>query len=84
MDQSPVYFCMTQKQTMAKSGSRTVNGRTTKNPTKHVTVALTVMASGTFLPPVVIFEGQPKGCIAQMFSTFNDSAKYCPIQSRGH
>ena len=32
MDQSPVYFCMTQKQTLAKSGSRTVNGWTTKIP----------------------------------------------------
>ena len=38
--------------------------------------ALTVMASGTFLPPVVIFEGQPKGSIAQTFLTFNDGAKY--------
>ena len=30
-----------------------------------------------FPPLVVIFEGQPKGCIAWTFSTFNDGAKYC-------
>jgi hypothetical protein len=41
MDQTPVYFSMTPKTTLALKGSRTVNARKSTSSTVRVTVAVT-------------------------------------------
>ena len=77
MDETPIFFSMTNTKTLAVTGSRTVNARQSKNASKRVTVAVSVTASGTVLKPMVIFEGKPSGRIAREFPEFNPRAMYC-------
>ena len=77
MDETPMYFSMAHSKTLAVAGSRTVNGRQTKNATKLVTVAVTVTASGKSLKPMVIYEGKPSGRIVWEFPSYNPGGVYC-------
>ena len=77
MDETPIYFDMALPRTLAVAGSRTVNGRLSKNPTKRVTVAVTVTASGKFLKPMIIYEGKPNGRIVREFPQYNPGGIYC-------
>lgn len=58
MDQTPTYFSMTPKTTLAPRGSRTVNARTSTSSTVRVTVAVTVTAAGDTLPFLLVFKGE--------------------------
>jgi hypothetical protein len=59
MDQTPVYFSMTPKGTLALKGARTVNARSSTSSTVRVTVAVTITASGDTLPFLLVFKGTP-------------------------
>ena len=64
MDQTPVYFSMSSKQTSVVIGKKTIHICTSANDTKHVTVVVTITADGTLLPFTLVFKGKPKGKIA--------------------
>ena len=77
MDQTPVYFSMAPKKTLAKKGEKTVHIRTSTSDTKRATVAVTICADGTVLPSVVIFKGKPGGRIEKTeFATFPPNHQY--------
>jgi hypothetical protein len=65
MDQTPVYFSMNAKRTCEVIEKKTIHIRTSTNDTKHVTVAVTIMADGTLLPSTLVFKGKPNGRIVQ-------------------
>jgi hypothetical protein len=71
MDQTPVYFLMNAKRTLELIGEKMVHICTSSDDTKRVTVAVTIAADGMVLPMMLIFKGQPGGCIAKMeFATY--------------
>ena len=57
MDQTPLPFSFQSSKMLAKHGSTTIHVWKTTNGTKWATLALTVMADGNFLTPMVIFKG---------------------------
>jgi hypothetical protein len=63
MDQMPVYFGMSTKQTLEVVGKKTTHVRTSTNDNKRATVVVTITADGTVLPLMVIFKGKPNGRI---------------------
>ncbi len=65
MDQMPVFFSMSSKQTLEVIGTKTIHIRTSTNDTKRVTMAVTIMAGGTLLPSTLVFKGMPNGRIAK-------------------
>jgi hypothetical protein len=58
MDQTPVYYSMHEKNTLAKKGDRTVNVRTSQKDTERITVAVTISAAGDLLAPTIVFKGK--------------------------
>ena len=77
MDQTPLFFSMTPKRTLDKRGLRTVNVRKSSSSTMRVTMAVTVTAAGTTLPPYFVFKGKPGGRIEKReFTTFPEGAFY--------
>jgi len=57
MDQTPLHFSYHSSRTLEKRGKKTVNVRKSSSQTKRATAALTVMAAGDFLTPMIIFKG---------------------------
>ena len=57
MDQTPLPFSFQSSKMLAKHGLTMVHMRKMTNGTKQATLALTVMANGNFLTPMVIFKG---------------------------
>jgi len=47
MDQMPVFFCITRKETLEVIGVKTVHICTSTNDTKHATMAVTIAADGS-------------------------------------
>ena len=77
MDQTPVWFTMTPKRTLEKRGGKTVHVRSSTSRTVRATVAVTVTAGGTMLPPVLIFKGKPGGRIQKgEFKTYPSEGFY--------
>ncbi len=60
MDETPAYFDIIPGRTIDAKGQKSVLIRTTGCEKRHLTVTLTVTASGTMLPPFVIFKGKRK------------------------
>ncbi len=78
MDQTPVYFAMSTKQTLEVVGKKTIHVRMSTNNNKRATVAVLITADGTVLPLMVIFKGKPNGRIAKMeFATYPAPHHYC-------
>jgi hypothetical protein len=78
MDQTPIYFAMSVKQTLELVGKQTIHVRTSTNNTKWATVAVTITADGTVLPSMVIFKGKANGHIAKTeFATYPAPHRYC-------
>jgi hypothetical protein len=77
MDQTPVYISMNAKCTLELIGEKTVHIRTLSDDTKGVSVVVTIAADGTVLPLMLIFKGQPSGCIAKTeFATYTATHRY--------
>ena len=77
MDQSPIPFSFHSARTLEAKGTRTVHVHVSTSDTKRVTLAVTVDASGTMLPPMIIFKGAPNGRIANReFGTYPDGGHY--------
>ena len=70
MDQTPIFFSMVPRTTLHSVGACTVNVRTSTSSTMRVTVAVTITASGTVLPPMLIFKGKRGGRIVREFSQY--------------
>jgi hypothetical protein len=76
MDQTPIFFSMTPKTTLQARGSKTVSVRTSSDSTKRITVAVCVTASGSMLPPLLIFNAKPNGRVERALSNFPKGAHY--------
>jgi len=70
MDETPVYFDIVPGKTVDQVGTKSVRVRTTGSEKRHITVVLSVAASGDVLAPMIIFKGKrelklksPKGWI---------------------
>ena len=63
MDQTPIPFTFNQKSTLELIGQRTMHVRKSMSDTKRATCALTIMASGKMLDPLMVFKGKPNGRI---------------------
>jgi hypothetical protein len=63
MDQTSVYFLMHPTRTLEVLGKKTIVVWTTTNNTKHDIVALTIMAAGDQLVPMVVNKGTENGMI---------------------
>ena len=76
MDQTPIFLeCQKQKHSK-KKGLHTINALTCKGASKRVTVAVTVTAAGTFLPPMIVYKGKANGRIKRELRDYPDSAVY--------
>ena len=77
MDQTPVFFTSHSKQTLELKKVKTVNIGTSTKDTRWATLAVTVCADGTKLPPMLIFKGKQNGSFAaKEFSTFPTGCEY--------
>ena len=64
MDQTPVYFSMNAKPTLELIKNN-IYICTLTDDTMWVTVVVTICADGTLLPLVLVYKGQPNGCIVK-------------------
>jgi DDE superfamily endonuclease len=76
MDQTPVFFSMTPKRTIAEKGKKTINVRKSSGSTIRLTAALTITASGEALQPMIVYKGKPDGRIQRNFNTYPQGAIY--------
>ena len=68
MDQTPVFFSMSEGTTLEVEGSRTVNARSSCGSTMRVSVAVTVTASGEDLPELlIVFKGKRNGRLRRVW-----------------
>ena len=58
MDETPVFFDLVPNKTVEQQGNKSVIIRTSGSDKRHVTVILSVSASGDVLPTFVIFKGK--------------------------
>lgn len=58
MDETPMYFDMTNNKSVEKKGAKTVSICTTGAEKRHLTVVLAATADGQMLPPMIIFKGK--------------------------
>ena len=63
MDQTHVPFTLNAKKTLESVGQHTVHIRKSTNDTKRVPCAMTVLASGHVLTPLLVFKGAQNGQI---------------------
>jgi hypothetical protein len=70
MDQTPIYFSMEPKSTLALK--ETVNTRKSTSSTVRVTVAVAVTASGETLPWLLVFKGEPGKTIEKQMQKDGD------------
>ena len=64
MDQTLLWFLYHRSKTLAKRGTKTIHVCNMSSDTKRATAALTVLAAGEWLKPMIIFKGQSRGQIA--------------------
>ena len=76
MDQTPVFFSMSEGTTLEVEGSRAVNSRSSSGSTMRLSLALTVTASGDILTPFIVFKGKPNGRIQREFGTYPVGSHY--------
>ena len=85
MDQTPVFFSMESKKTLAKVGAKTVNVRSSNGDTKRATYAVSVTASGNIRKRFIItvsitFDSQKYLPAVVSFKSIHDMAKqYCDL-----
>ncbi len=65
MDQTPVYFESIGNYSIDFRGRKTINVITNGKEKQRITVALTVLADGKKLPPLIVYKGTPNGRIAK-------------------
>jgi DDE superfamily endonuclease len=75
MDQTPVFFSMTQKMTLDEHGTRSINVRASTGSAMRITVAISVTAAGGTLPLMIVYKGKPNGRIV---CDFTDATKVYP------
>lgn len=76
MDQTPYNISDSATRTLAKKGSKTVNGKDVKTSLGRITAMLTVCADGTKLPPMLIYKGKENGSIQGEFKQYTSQCKY--------
>ena len=71
MDETPIYFEMFSKTSVAKIGERSVNVKTFGSDRNRISLILCISANGLKLPPLIIFKGQLNGRIESLLSKNN-------------
>ena len=59
-DETAVYLDNQGNKTITKKEKKTVNVKTLKREKMRITVLLTITGDGKFLPPFIIFKGEPQ------------------------
>ena len=73
MDETPIYFELISKNTIAPIRAKSVNIRTNGGEKTRIIVILTIGADGRKLPPFLIFKGEKNG---KKESILNNCEKY--------
>lgn len=76
MDQTPYNPKETANRTLAKRGSKTVNGKEIKTSVGRITGCLAVCADGTKLPPLLVYKAKPTGSVVREVKTYCKGALY--------
>ena len=77
MDQTPIPYSFNQRSTLELIRWRTVHVRKSTSDMKWATCALTIMASGKMLDPLMVFKGKPNGrIVTHEFPEFPDRILY--------
>jgi hypothetical protein len=77
MDQMPIPYLYPATKMLNLKGAKAVQGQSSMSNTKHITLAVTVTASGKLLMPFLIIKGHQNGCIAQgKFVTYPAAGEY--------
>ena len=71
MDQTPHNPRDTAKRTVARRGSKTVNGKEIKTSVGRITACLSVCADGTKLEPLLVCKAKPTGTVRHEFAKNN-------------
>ena len=71
MDQTPIFFACHSKKTLEWERKKSVNICPSMEDTKRSTLAVSVHAGGTKLPPIVIIKGTQNGQIAKKVPKFS-------------
>lgn len=58
-DETPIWFELCAKKTIAKIGEKQINIRTFRTEKIRITVLLTDLGNGIKLPPLLVFKGKP-------------------------
>ena len=66
MDETPVYFDMVPSKTVDRKGKKSITVRTTKAEKRRITAVLSCTASGTLLPPMIIFKGTTRRSVRKV------------------
>ena len=77
MDQTPILYLFHSNKTLKNKVVRSIHVCPLTSHTKRVTLAITLDASGSMLPPMLIFKGMQNGCIAiKAFLTCSVDGQY--------
>ena len=68
MDESPIFFNMVPKKTIAKRGKKTILIKTQSQEKVRISIILTISADGDKLKPLIIFKGKTGGLIEKNLS----------------
>ena len=77
MDQTPIPYSFRSHKTLESKGTRSIHVCASTSDMKRVTLAVTLDASRSMLPPLLIFKGAKNGFIAtKEFSTYPIYGQY--------
>jgi hypothetical protein len=77
MDQTPLFFLYKSSSMLEMSGTKMIFVRKSSNSTNRAMAALTIMAAGDFLTPMVSFKGKPNGeFVKHELPTFDPTSIY--------
>ena len=76
MDETPIWFEMVPKSTVAKLGAKSVTVKTFGTEQKRFSLMLTKGDKGQKLPPVIVFKGEKNATLQKRLQSYADSKKY--------
>ena len=76
MDETPIWFEMVPKSTVAKLGAKSVTVKTFGTERKRFSLMLTIGDKGQKLPPVIVFKGEKNATHQKRLQSYADSKKY--------
>ena len=71
-DETSVCLNNPTNKTITKQGNKTVNCKTLKREKMRITVLLTITGDGKFLPPFIIFKGDPQSKLYKKIQNYEE------------